>query len=283
LEYLLILLFIILALAVLLINITIKHMFHLKHVSNIRTPKSLTISFTEHKVKTENNCQLQMWEFNKGNREPVLLFIHGWANAADSFFPMLENFNENWNIYLLNTRNHGGSDSSNVSSIIQFKEDIIAAVDHILAMKSSPRKIFLVGHSLGAAASLLTASVDNRICGVISIASFSNMERFMYKWEKINNLPESLIKMVIRCIEFRLKYSFSEISPDHTIGQFQGPVMIIHGTQDKTVHFTALTELFNAANRKNVEVLKLKLHTHSSMLQDKQMPSDIQKFILKHI
>ena len=64
-------------------------MFHLKPVPNKNTPTSLGRPFLDHHFTTDNNYNLQMWEFNHDFGKYPVLFIHGWASTADSFFPLL--------------------------------------------------------------------------------------------------------------------------------------------------------------------------------------------------
>lgn len=266
-----------------LINYLLQRVFHIPHISYERTPELMGWKAKDHRAVTEHEKRIQLWELNPGSEKPPLLFTHGWANASDCFFGIVPVFLENWNVFLLNTRNHGDSDDDKYASILQYRRDILAASDFIVSQPSVYSRIFLVGHSLGAAASLYAAAKDERVAGVVSIASFSNMEKFMYHWLRNHRLPKALISGMIRFIEFRVGVSFSDISPDQTIETYKGPVLIVHGTHDQTVPFKALQELYKSANRDNVEILKLKGHSHSSMLNDKQVAIDIERFLRKQL
>jgi pimeloyl-ACP methyl ester carboxylesterase len=262
----------------LLFSYFLQRTFHIPHVYYKNDPGILNPDFREHRINTEHDKTIQLWEVNPGADKPPVLFTHGWANASDSFLPLVPAFLNDWNVFLLNTRNHGDSEDDRYSSILQFREDIEHAVDFILKSRNKAQ-IVLIGHSLGAAASLFTASKKENISAVVSIGTFSNMESFMIRWLRRHGLPRIFISGIIRFIELRAGIRFSDISPDHTIHTYKGPVLLIHGTQDETVPFNAIMELQRAADRENVKILKLKGHTHSSMLKDLHVAKDILQFL----
>lgn len=268
----------------LLFSYFLQRFFHIPHVGYRKNPEILDVPFRDHRIHTCNEKKIQIWEMNPDHDSGwPILFTHGWANASDCFFPLIPAFLEKWHVFLLNTRNHGESDDDRYSSILQFREDISNATDFIFKQNKNAEGLVLVGHSLGAAASLYAASMDQRIKAVISIASFSNMEEFMRKWLRRQRIPKVFIRGIIRFIELRAGIHFSDLSPDHTISRFDCPVLLVHGTQDETVPFKALHELESATERENVETLKMKGHNHSSMLRDRQLAKDVGLFLNKYL
>lgn len=257
--------------------------FHLPHISCKKFPEDFNLEYINHFITTEHNKKIQLWEFGKDRSLPHILFTHGWANAADSFLPLVPYFTDSYQVFLLNTRNHGDSEDGRHASIIQYKTDILTAVDYIAGSARNKVNIFLVGHSLGGAASLYAASENDSVDGVVSIGSFADMEKFMYTWLRRAHMPRLFITSMISYIEIRTGIRFADISPSATIRQYKGPVLIVHGTQDETVPFTALTTLKKSANRENVKTLKLKGHSHSSMLADRQLASDIKQFFSAYL
>lgn len=62
----------------------------------------------------------------------------------------------------------------------RFAEDLEHGLDWLLQQPDvDPRRLFLSGHSVGAAAALLVASRREGLAGVVSIAAFANPAEMM--------------------------------------------------------------------------------------------------------
>lgn len=83
------------------------------------------------------------------------------------------------NVLLYDTRNHGKSDSDSFSSLPRFSEDLDAAISWI-KLKHPEHKLIVLGHSIGAAAAILSASKRSDIDSVIAIegAQHDSIEYF---------------------------------------------------------------------------------------------------------
>ncbi|WP_237716022.1 alpha/beta fold hydrolase, partial [Rubrivivax gelatinosus] len=84
---------------------------------------------------------------------------------------------------LLDARCHGGSDDEAFTSMPRFAEDIAAGLAW-LGTRPEVRadRLALVGHSVGAAASLLHAARVGGVRGVVSLSAFAHPDEVMRRF-----------------------------------------------------------------------------------------------------
>ncbi len=260
-------------------NYIIHKIFYLPHVHNEKTPVDFDIACEEYFVKTNHGKQLQVWDIQTGKPEITIVGIHGWANSVSVLLPLAKALSGHWRVVLINTRNHGKSDDDGHITLIKYKEDLIHLIDHIRSKETLESKLVLLGHSLGAAASLFAASRDNRIDGVISISTFADLEEVLRKGLSRNKFLKSVMGGILSYIEFRTGEHIHELSPKETIRKYKGPVLVAHGTKDEVIDFNASDRIVENAERNNVQKLVMKDHNHGSLLKDQKLADEILQFI----
>ena len=107
---------------------------------------------------------------------PAVLVIHGWNGAASLMLPIASLVHgAGLHALFLDARGHGRSDDDRFSSMPRFAEDIDAGLRWLRDdARVEPDCVVLLGHSVGAGASLLAASRDPRIAAVVSIATMAH-------------------------------------------------------------------------------------------------------------
>ncbi len=138
---------------------------------------------------------------------------------------------------LLDARNHGQSDNDSFSSMPRFAEDLESGLDWLARQPVvDPQRCYLLGHSVGAAATLLTASRRSDLCGVVSIAAFAHPAELMKRQMQAHHVPFRPIGwFLLRYIEWVIGARFDDIAPCHTIRSISCPVLLVHGEADRTV------------------------------------------------
>jgi len=91
--------------------------------------------------------------------------MHGWGRNAGRLIPYIKNLQDNgFNLLAFDTRHHGNSDHDKFSSMVKFAQDISASIDFIEADPITEKdNVFLIGLSIGGAASIYAAAADSRI------------------------------------------------------------------------------------------------------------------------
>ena len=266
-----------------LIHYMVYRAFYFKHIKEKHRPDPKIFPFHEIMIETEAQKKVQLYDLNPdSDSSVVILAIHGWANTSEIFLPMAEHLSTMSHIFLLNARNHGKSDEERLMNILKFKADLQSAVNYVESIISGNKKLIVIGHSLGAAASILTAAEDQRVHGVVSISSFADLQQIMFQGFLQSKVPAWLINVVLKYIELRIGRSLDEISPINSISRFNRPVLLIHGNRDELVPFHDLDRIRQAAKRENVDTYIAEGHSHSSLLKDIKVAEAVRNFLNKY-
>jgi len=194
---------------------------------------------------------------------PAALVIHGWGGSAADMAPLADPLlAAGMHVLLLDARCHGRSDDDGFVSMPRFAEDVESGLTWLRQRDDVDRsRLVLVGHSVGAGASLLVASRDDTVAAVVSIASMAHPEVFMAR-ALGERLPGPLTKLALRYIELTIGQRFETFAPVHTIGRVQAPVLLMHGDRDATVPVADAYELHaQAPGRTRLVIVKGADHT----------------------
>lgn len=169
---------------------------------------------------------------------PGVIVLHGWGSNAEMMLPIARPLQAaGMTVLLIDARNHGASDGDTFSSMPRFAEDLDAAIRWLKAQPEAiPGQIAVIGHSVGAAAALLSASRRDDLAGVISIAAFAHPDAMMRRWLAARHIPYMPLGWyVLRYVQHVIGHRFDAIAPIHTIARINCPVLLVHGSDDSTV------------------------------------------------
>ena len=241
-----------------------------------KTPTDFGMKYEQLEIITQKNKKLFSWFIATKKSSPLIIIMHGWGSNSEHMLPIAAVFyRAGINVLLLDSRCHGKSDGDTYSALPRFAEDINHAVDR--ARKTLPfnSKVILLGHSVGAAATLYAASKRNDISAVISLSSFGSPQWLMTRYFQQLKLPGFLIKFLLLYIQWIIGHRFKEIAPVNSIKQIQVPTLVVHGTHDKTIPIEDAQLI--QSNNKNGYLLTIegadhesvdKLETHGGLLID---------------
>lgn len=123
----------------------------------------------------DNNNEKIWYEVFEG-REPVILFIHGYAMNSTVWKNQLEFFKEHKRI-IFDLRGHGKSSHSLVSSLETLSKDISAILS-----KEKLKKVIIVGHSLGGTVALMFQKLfPEKVEKMILINPYINQDQMTLK------------------------------------------------------------------------------------------------------
>jgi len=200
----------------------------------------LGLSGREVRLPTQRGKQLFGWLL-PGNAEtpsPAVVVLHGWGANAEMMLPLARPLQAaGFTVLLIDARNHGASDADTFSSMPRFAEDLDAAIDWLKVQPEAiPDWIAIIGHSVGAAASLLSASRRHDLSGVISLAAFAHPADMMRRWLATKGLPFfPLGWYVLHYVQHVIGHRFDAIAPINTLPRITCPVLLVHGADDSTV------------------------------------------------
>lgn len=178
---------------------------------------------------------------------PAVVVLHGWGANAEMMLPLARPVQAaGFTVLLIDARNHGASDADTFSSMPRFAEDLDAAINWLKTRPEVvPGKIAVIGHSVGAAATLLSASRRHDLSGVISLAAFAHPADMMRRWLATKGLPYfPLGWYVLHYVQHVIGHRFDTIAPLNTLPQITCPVLLVHGADDSTVPVADAHALF---------------------------------------
>jgi len=254
--------------------------FHHEPVPQGLRPEDFQLSSHEFFLTTKNAKKIQLYSIGEKNTGPLVLCIHGYENTVEKFFPLSQFLvTHNYRILLVNTRNHGGSDRDGSSTMIQFGEDLETAYNYSRENFGRETPIFLLGHSLGGATVLYKGVHFPDPAGIISIASFADLQKILGDGFLRKHFPRSMLPIVFRYIEWSIGYRIDDLSPLDNINKIRCPVLLLHGERDNLVPVAALSHLQEAAQSQFVKSKIIKSADHSSLLEDRVTFRSIHNFI----
>ncbi len=169
---------------------------------------------------------------------PAIVLLHGWGGNASTLLPASQALHRaGLAVLLLESRNHGRSDRDGHSSLPRFAEDLDSALDWLGARPEVDlHRLMALGHSVGGAAVLLSASRRHDLRAAVSVSAFAHPEQVMRRWLALYRVPYwPLGWLVNRYVEHVIGTRFDLIAPIRTLARARCPVLLVHGRQDDTV------------------------------------------------
>jgi len=246
-----------------------------------RTPADVGLPHQDVTLLTENGKSLFGWfipasRLGSKGRSPCALLLHGWGGNAETLLPLARPLHEaGFALLFIDARCHGQSDEDSFASMPRFAEDLGHAIDWLKQREDiAPQAIAAIGHSVGAAASLLAASRRDDIAAVVSIAAFTHPVAMMRRWFAVKGIPFLPIGwLMLRYVEWVIGHRFDDIAPVNTIRQVRCPTLLVHGEEDITVPVSEAYAIHAARMSKHVH-LKVVVGSHDNYADiDSELPT----------
>lgn len=222
-------------------------------------PGALGLGFETARIATANAKSLHAWFIPAPGapaRGPALVVMHGWGGNAALMLPLARPLHEaGYATLFVDARCHGASDDDDFASLPRFAED----AEHAFAWQAGragvdPRRIALLGHSVGAGAVLLAASRTPGVAAVVSVAAFSHPAAMMRRWLAARRIPEKPVgRYILGHVEKTIGHRFDDIAPLATIARIRRPVLLVHGEDDEVVPIAEAQRIFAARGDTPVE------------------------------
>lgn len=255
----------------LLLPTVIHRVYHVPRVPERGTPAGFGLPFRTASIPTANGKRLFAWYVpleGQAEKAPAVAVIHGWGGNAEAMLPFAKLLHHNgYAALLLDARNHGFSDGDSFSSMPRFAEDLENGLQWLARQPDvDPRRLTVLGHSVGAAAALLAASRRNDLAAVISIAAFAHPAALMRRQMRSHRIPYVPIGwLVLHYIEWIIDAHFDDIAPCNTIRYVSCPVLLVHGEADCNVPLEDVRRIHSNRPNDKVELIILPDTGHDSL------------------
>lgn len=229
------------------------------------TPQDDGLNVEEVSIPTKNNKKLFGWWLAADAVAPTIILMHGWDRNISRLIPYIKNLqHRGYNLLAFDTRHHGNSDSDDFSSMVKFAQDISASIDFIKKKPTVNDSVFMIGLSIGGAASIYAASTDSRIKKIITIGAPSNPAQVMTMHMRKKHIPRPIIWAAFKIMEFRIGKRFSQLASATNISKTKAHVLLIHGVDDKVVPFSQAKIIIDAANKGQTKLWAIEGKGHSN-------------------
>ncbi len=216
-------------------------------------PKELPFDVQEVEYPTKNEKTLYAWWIPVNRDAPTVIFIHGWGRNAQRMMPYLRKFCcGKYNLLAFDARGHGNSDHDGYANMWKFSEDIILSMNYVEKIQKKENGTFyLIGLSIGGAASIFAAAHDSRIKKVATVGAFAHPAAVITKQLKDHHIPYfPMIWFLYRYMKYINKLDMDALAPEKHIAASQARFLLVQGEDDQTVPVEQGKRLKTAAGNK---------------------------------
>ena len=230
-------------------------------------------------LKSVNGTRLHAWFIPVDGVAPAVIVLHGWGGSASLMLPLAPHlYRAGFHALFLDARNHGISEHDSFASMPRFAEDLEVAADWL---RSHPgvTSLGVIGHSVGAGASILSASRGDRYQAVVAVSSFAHPGEMMRR--QMKSIPRILLALIMGFMQRLIGHRFDDFAPRNRISMVEAPVMLVHGDADPVVPIENLREL--SAAHPDAELLVVPDGGHSDLAPFEPYIDDITTFLDRHL
>lgn len=182
----------------------------------------------------------------------TVILVHGFGGNRTWLLPQAALLHDHgYNAFTIELRHHGTSEGTKSTLGLDEVNDVRGAIDYLLTRSDvNPDRIAITGESLGAATSIRAGALFPELRAVVAQAPFSSLEDNVNEGvRQITGLPPfPFAPLVLWRAEVKAGYSASAMRPVDEIGLISPrPVLLMHGTEDRLLHFSNSERLLAAA------------------------------------
>lgn len=222
-------------------------------------PSDWDLSYEDIEFTSKDGVTLEGWwipsqkDHHLFSSKKTVVFAHGYgynrAGEPNKALKLAHKLSkEGYNTLLFDFRNSGESGNAPTTIGKDEQYDLLAAIKYAKEHKES-NKIALLGWSMGAATSILTANESKDVVSVIADSPFSSLDGYLSdQFEYWTGAPNFLSKIVITINEELTPLQTKDVNPMQAVQSLKQNLLLIHGKHDGAISYTESIKLYEKAN-----------------------------------
>ena len=177
---------------------------------------------------------------------PMVIYVHANSSSRVEGINIKNNLlKKDINICSFDFEGSGNSEGEYISLGFHEKKQLKNVV-YFIGNYPGVGEICLWGRSMGAATSLIYASMDKRIKAVVADSSFADFRRVAKEMCLAHGfLIEGAISIIGKSVYNKNKMKINEIKPIEPVKKCDVPVIFVHAKDDDMVNFQHTLDLYN--------------------------------------
>jgi pimeloyl-ACP methyl ester carboxylesterase len=225
-----------------------------------------------------NGKRLHAWWIPAEGSAPAVIVLHGWGGNSADMLPIGPGLvASGFHVLFLDARKHGLSDDEDFMSMPRFAEDLTTAIEMVNG-REDVNGIAVIGHSVGAAATIYAASTDRRIDAVVAVAPFAHPAEMM---RQNFRFPAPVTWVLLEVVERMIGHDYDDFAPRNRIADITAPVMLMHGDADAVIPIGDSIDLHRRLP--GSELVVVPNGTHADLDPFRQFFPAVDTFLREHL
>lgn len=216
---------------------------------------------------------LQCWRWGSG---PPVLLVHGWGGRGGQMTPFVAPLvDAGFSPVTFDGPAHGASQGTR-TSLPDFAHALTAVWRHVV-----PHPVAVVGHSMGAAASVLALRDQIQPDVLVLLAPPARPVDYLVRFGEILAMPAKTLRVLARRVEERYGIEWDDLDFPQLARRFSHPMLLVHDTEDRDALWSHGKELADAWPAS--EMITTSGLGHRRILRDQEVGRQVASWISRNI
>lgn len=193
----------------------------------------------------KGDVTLSGWYLPGNTTTSTIIFVHGIGSmrSGDGAMDLASRLVERgFNILMFDLRGHGSSGGDQVSGGYFEQWDVLGAFDFLAGKGVPPRRIGLVGFSMGASTAVLAAAQEPAIGALVADSPYAKASDLIaHEAARKTALPRWITPIFVPTAVLIANWFYGidlgSLVPEAAVVDLAYPILVIHGTGDRRIPF----------------------------------------------
>ncbi len=213
------------------------------------TPADFGLTYRDVTLTTSDGLKISGW-YIPGNSSEAVITVHGiWGNKQATMPAAIMLHEAGYHVLMIDLRGHGESEGEQITYGYREGLDVTTAEEFLTSLPDV-EKVGAIGHSLGGAAVVRAAAIDERLQALVIESSFSSLaDAVNDSFKRHTRLPNwPFAPLVVKAAESKLGITIDQINSVYDLAAMSPrPILIIHGKEDDLFPVSHAYKMYEAA------------------------------------